>query len=64
MNKASNGIEGLVRARAKDTETRRNRVAAAVTELQRADATLTISAVARAAGVHRTFLHRNPDLAP
>jgi hypothetical protein len=29
MIKASNGIEGLVRARAKDTETRRNRVAAA-----------------------------------
>jgi hypothetical protein len=63
MNQASNGIEGLLRARAKDTEARRERVAAAVTELQRAGATLTISAVARAAGVHRSFLHRHPDLA-
>jgi len=62
MNQAGNGIEGLLRARAKDTETRRNRVAAAVTELQRAGTPLTISAVARAAGVHRSFLHRHTDL--
>ena len=63
MNQASNGIEGLLRSRAKDTETRRNRVAAAVTDLQRAGTPLTISAVARAAGVHRSFLHRHHDLA-
>ncbi len=63
MNQAGSGVEGLLRARAKDTETRRTRVAAAVTELQRAGTPLTISAVARAAGVHRSFLHRHPDLA-
>lgn len=63
MNQASNGIEGLLRARAKDTETRRNRVVAAAAELQRTGTPLTISAVARAAGVHRSFLHRHPDLA-
>ncbi len=63
MNQAGNGIEGLLRARAKDTETRRNRVAAAVTELQRVGTPVTISAVARVAGVHRSFLHRHPDLA-
>jgi hypothetical protein len=63
MNQASTAIDGLLRARAKDTEARRKRVAVAVTELQRAGTPLTISAVARAAGVHRSFLHRHPDLA-
>lgn len=63
MNQASTAIDGLLRARAKDTEARRNRVAAAVADLQRAGTPLTISAVARAAGVHRSFLHRHQDLA-
>ena len=63
MNQASTALDGLLRARAKDTEARRERVAVAVTELQRAGTPLTISAVARAAGVHRSFLHRHSDLA-
>ena len=50
-------------SRAKDTESRRQRVTNAITRLEQAGGELSISAVARAAGVHRSFLHRHPDLA-
>lgn len=53
----------LHEARAQDSEQRRSRVVTALRQLQAEGRVLSISAVARAAGVHRSFLHRHPDLA-
>ncbi|GAA2657403.1 DUF6262 family protein [Nonomuraea recticatena] len=52
----------LVQARRRDTLVRTQRVHDALSSLQAAGADITISAVARAARVHRSFLHRHPDL--
>jgi hypothetical protein len=49
-------------ARAADTARRRDRVQHALTALAAAGYDITISAVARAARVHRSFIHRHPDL--
>jgi hypothetical protein len=54
--------EALRVARGKDSALRRERVLAAVTQLHQAGEQPTISSVARVAGVHRSFLHRHPDL--
>ncbi|MFC9227845.1 hypothetical protein ACFTZI_02590 [Streptomyces decoyicus] len=45
-----------------DTERRRTRVKTAITNAQRDATPLTASAIARAAGVGRTFLYRHRDL--
>lgn len=63
MTSTPTAVDALRRARSRDTADRRKRVARAITHLERAGAALTISGVARTAGVHRSFIHRHPDLA-
>lgn len=55
-------VEGLRAARAKDTQARRQRVLDALNRLQTEHREITVSSVARAARVHRSFLHRHPEL--
>jgi len=55
-------VEGLRESRAKDTQARRQRVLDALERLQHEHADITVSSVARAARVHRSFLHRHPEL--
>ncbi|TDO27348.1 hypothetical protein EV643_1632 [Kribbella sp. VKM Ac-2527] len=52
----------LVRSRRRDTARRRLQVHNALAQLRTEGATITVSAVARAARVHRSFIHRHPDL--
>jgi chromosome segregation ATPase len=52
----------LTRARRQDVARRRQRVQQALDELRAQAEEITISAVARRARVHRSFIHRHPDL--
>ncbi|MEU7025069.1 DUF6262 family protein [Streptomyces sp. NPDC046275] len=52
----------LAQARAADSERRRARVRKALDQLAANGEEITVSAVARAAGVHRSFIHRHSDL--
>lgn len=54
--------DALVQARRKDTEVRKQRVLNAAERLSREGEELTVSSVARQARVHRSFIHRHPDL--
>jgi hypothetical protein len=55
-------VEALVSGRRSDSEVRRKRVAKAVAELAGRGEDISVSAVARAAGVHRSFIYRHKDL--
>lgn len=52
----------LTAARHRDVERRRGRVQQALTDMQREGSDINLSAVANRAHVHRSFLHRHPDL--
>jgi cell division protein FtsB len=52
----------LAEARARDTALRHQRVLAVLDQMARTGTEITISSVARAARVHRSFIHRHPDL--
>jgi cell division protein FtsB len=52
----------LAAARRADTDRRRTRVQQALAELADDPGQISISSVAARAGVHRSFLHRHPDL--
>lgn len=52
----------LAMARARDTARRHRLVLDALQQLVAAGEAITVSSVARAAGVHRSFIHRHPDL--
>ena len=52
----------LAAARADDSARRHDRVVRALDALTTAGAEITVSAVARAARVHRSFIHRHPQL--
>ncbi|MFI6730871.1 hypothetical protein NRF20_44145 [Streptomyces sp. R-74717] len=51
----------LTRARAADSDRRRNRVLKALDQLTAAGEETSVSSVARAAGVHRSLIHRHGD---
>ena len=52
----------LAEARRRDVDHRRQRVRQALAEMSAQAAEITISAVAARARVHRSFIHRHPDL--
>jgi hypothetical protein len=52
----------LAEARRRDVDRRRQRVRQALAEMRAQAAEITISAVAARARVHRSFIHRHPDL--
>jgi hypothetical protein len=52
----------LAEARRRDVDRRRQRVHQALAEMRAQAAEITISAVATRARVHRSFIHRHPDL--
>ncbi|MEV6415663.1 hypothetical protein [Kribbella sp. NPDC051718] len=52
----------MARARRRDTARRRLQVHNAIAEQVSAGADITVSSIARAARVHRSFIHRHPDL--
>ncbi len=52
----------LARARRRDTERRCMQVHNAIAEQITAGAEITVSSIARVARVHRSFIHRHPDL--
>ncbi|MFH8342964.1 DUF6262 family protein [Streptomyces sp. AM6-12] len=52
----------LAKARAADSERRRSRVLKALNQLAANGEEISVSAVARAAGVHRSLIHRHGDL--
>lgn len=54
--------EQLAKARADDSARRRRRVLAALDDLTRDGLTITVSAVARMANVHRSLIYRHSDL--
>ncbi|MFF0392836.1 DUF6262 family protein [Kitasatospora sp. NPDC004615] len=54
--------ERLAQGRRDDSARRRERVLKVVNQLARDGGTVSVSAVARGAGVDRTFLYRHPDL--
>jgi chromosome segregation ATPase len=54
--------ESLIAARRRDTTRRRQRVLSALDQLAAAGQEISVSAVARAAGVDRLFLYRHHDL--
>jgi uncharacterized protein DUF6262 len=56
------GPSPLAAARARDSDTRRRRVLTTLQALTAAGADLSVSALARAANVHRSFIHRHPEL--
>jgi Family of unknown function (DUF6262) len=56
------GGDALAEARRRDVTRRRQRVHQAITEMRAQAAEITISAVAARARVHRSFIHRHPDL--
>ncbi|QES56903.1 hypothetical protein DEJ51_24225 [Streptomyces venezuelae] len=58
----STSPDHLARARAADSERRRARVLKALDELAANGAEITVSSIARAAHVHRSFVHRHGDL--
>jgi hypothetical protein len=56
------GTTALVEARRRDVARRRQRVHQALAEMRAQAAEITISSVAARARVHRSFIHRHPDL--
>lgn len=52
----------LTDARHQDSERRRTKVLAALDQLFASGADISVSAVSRAAGVHRSLIYRHPDL--
>lgn len=52
----------LARARDRDTAARRARVLQALDQMKNSDTHVSISSVARLARVHRSFIHRHPEL--
>jgi Family of unknown function (DUF6262) len=54
--------QALAEARRRDVDRRRQQVRQAITELRAQAGQITISAVAARARVHRSFIHRHPDL--
>ena len=52
----------LTKARRRDTARRRLQVHNAIATQTAAGAPITVSPIARVAGVHRSFIHRHPDL--
>lgn len=52
----------MARARRRDTARRRLQVHNAIAEQISVGAEITVSSIARAARVHRSFIHRHPDL--
>lgn len=52
----------LAQARHRDTENRQHRVHQALADMHADGSDITVSQVARRAGVHRSFIHRHPDL--
>jgi hypothetical protein len=52
----------LAKSRRRDTQRRRLQVHNALTQLRADGAVITVSSVARAARVHRSFIHRHADL--
>lgn len=53
---------GLVRSRRRDTERRIQRVADELEKMKADGSEISVSAVAKRAGVHRSFIHRHSDL--
>lgn len=62
MDPATGTEQPLTRARRRDTARRCLQVHNAITELISAGAEITVSSIARAARVHRSFIHRHSDL--
>lgn len=62
MNQPAAGSTALTRARRRDTDQRRQRVRQAIGQMSAQAAEITISSVAARARVHRSFIHRHPDL--
>ncbi|MEU9649964.1 DUF6262 family protein [Streptomyces sp. NPDC048110] len=58
----SSSPDHLARARAADSHRRRTRVLKALDKLAADGEEITVSSVARAAGVHRSLIHRHGDL--
>jgi hypothetical protein len=54
--------QALAQARRRDVDHRRQRVRRSLAEMSAQAAQITISSVAARAGVHRSFIHRHPDL--
>jgi hypothetical protein len=54
--------QALAEARRRDVDHRRQRVRLSLAEMRAQAAQITISSVAARAGVHRSFIHRHPDL--
>jgi hypothetical protein len=59
---AAQAPAGLAQARRRDVDRRRQRVHQALADLHGEGAEITISSVAACARVHRSFIHRHPDL--
>lgn len=59
---SNSGAESLIAARRRDTTRRRQRVLDALGQLAAAGQEVSVSAVARKAGVDRSFLYRHHDL--
>lgn len=59
---SSSGTESLIAARRRDTTRRRQRVLDALGQLAAAGQEISVSSVARKAGVDRSFLYRHHDL--
>ncbi|WP_369394555.1 DUF6262 family protein [Streptomyces sp. CG1] len=57
-----NAAKCLTDARRQDSERRRTKVMSALDQLTAHGEEITISAVSRAAGVHRSLIYRHPDL--
>lgn len=62
MNRRPLPADQLAKARADDSARRRRRVLAALDDLTRDGLTITVSAVARLANVHRSLIYRHSDL--
>jgi hypothetical protein len=62
MTGSTSGAEALAAARRQDSLRRRQRVLAALDRLSGAGEEISVAAVARAAGVDRSFLYRHHDL--
>ncbi len=62
MTRPAAGTEALTLARRRDSTRRRQRVLAALDKLSGAGEEVSVAAVARAAGVDRSFLYRHHDL--
>ncbi|MGP3684572.1 DUF6262 family protein [Streptomyces sp. IBSNAI002] len=57
-----NSAKHLTDARHQDSQRRRTKVLAALDQLAASGADISVSAVSRAAGVHRSLIYRHPDL--